>query len=425
VPDQPSRPSPDHHLNNPMRESASPSGQRPWWIAAGGVLLTLVGIQLLVTQPLARQLDVVRGELVRVESDMTELVGTRDEAWAASDLLSGLVSQAEQLDDAHSAVESIREFRELVENQAAGVEETGVIVGQLDLLHERLATGARGHGEAMRALNRLIQIRDMAASGRDQTDAAVSEIARLQAITSDLQLAHDQVSQLAALRATILAGGEDTERARVTLDDLVTLQDTLNTHSSDVDVARKNLNRLLTLEESLRSRSEDIASAVEALEVLTDLQRDIRQHVESLGGMRRDLMEVVLLQSTVARVVNMVGPLTELTQLRRLSAEDMREAARLIGERRHQAATKHAGRRNISDEGTNDTTSIVDRAMTATSNPGPSARVIPPNDDSAVTPQTADSQSRLTGDGLFDQTHRLAIDRIVPTPPELQDATRK
>lgn len=393
--------------SNPGSPTTHSRSRRTWWIAATAVLCGLLGIQLLVTQPLARRLDGVQRELVRVERDMSELVGARSGAWETSDLLSGLRDQSDQLDAARDALETIRDFREQVQEQATGAQEADSVVGQLAALQDRLLEGGARNQQALAELNRLVQLRDVAMAESDRTDRAVIEITRLQQVANGLDHAHESIEQLVALRDAILAGASDTPEARVTLENLVVLQDTLNTHSADVDVARKNLGQLLTLEESLRNRSDDIADAVEALEVLTDLQLDIREHVETLGGMRRDLMEVVLLESNVVRVVRMLEPLTELARLRRLNGDEIRAAARSISSQRS-AGKQPPTRRAIPEP--------VPGEQTEATRTAGSIRDIP--SDEPVRPERAKPVLRERATGLFDKSHPLGVDRIVPLPAE-------
>jgi hypothetical protein len=364
--------------------------RRTWWIAAAAVLVGLVGIQMLVTQPLAHRLESMQRDLVQVERDMVELVGAGNGAWETNNLLTSLRDQSDQMDAARDAIETIDGFREQVQEQAIGAETARDVVGQLATLQARLIENGASTQRATDELNRLVQLRDLASSGASKTNRAATEITRLQQIASDLDLAHDSIDKLVNLRTAILAGATDADEARVTLDRLVVIQDTLNTHSADVAVARKNLGQLLTLEESLRTRSDDIADAVEALEVLTDLQHDIRSHVESMQEMRRGLMEVVLLQSTVARVITMLEPLTELARLRRLSGDEIRAAARSITQQR---ATVRVIPDNSSDQ-------QVQSTRTAGST-------------GSSSDQKRHTQS---GTSLFDGTDGLGIDRFVPPP---------
>ncbi|GIS60620.1 MAG: hypothetical protein CM1200mP2_28450 [Planctomycetaceae bacterium] len=154
---------------------------RTWWIAGGAVVLALVGIQMLVTQPLARQLVGVRRNLIRVEKDMADLVGARDAIWETSDLLAGIQDQSDRLDATRTSIETIRDFREQVENAAAGIDETRGVVVQLSALQDRIVDESADHQAAMTALNRLVQLRDVAVTGVERTDRAVTEVTRLRA----------------------------------------------------------------------------------------------------------------------------------------------------------------------------------------------------------------------------------------------------
>ena len=378
------------------------STRRTWWIAGFAVGLALVGIQLLVTQPLARRLEGVQRELVRVERDMSELVGTGNGAWETNDLLSGLQQQSDQLDATRSALETIRSFREQVQQQAAGVDTAREVLEQLAALQNRLVDDGAANQQAVTELNRLVAIRDLAIAHTDQTDQALKELARWNQVTKNLGNAHKSINQLVALRDAILAGTTETDQAQLTLDRLVILQDTLNSQSEHLANAQDNLDQLLTLQNSLGSQSDAIADSIVTLETLTDLQQDIRGHVDSLQGMRRDLMEVVLLESSVARVVRMLGPLTELVQLRRLGNADLQAAARSISRQRttRQARTPS---RTIPDTHGDDPNAGKPNGPTPTRTLLPTTREIPANPPA----------DRLPGRNPTRNT-----DRIVPPPAE-------
>lgn len=372
------------------RHASGPGVKHTWSIAVAIIVVGLIGAQLLVTQPLGQELERVRDDLSRVEQDMTELVGARDASWESSDLLRSLREQSRQLEGARDALVTIQDFRERLENESSEIEEAGGVLVKLTRLQDQLVDGDSNADHALSALHRLVQLRQLATSGAEETDLAILELTRLQSLATNLALSRRHLDQLVALRDAILTGGDDVSEARATLGELVRLQETLNTHSSDVQVARKNLVNLLTLEQTLRTRSEDIASSVEALELLTDLQRDIRGHVQSLGGMRRDLMEVVLLQSTVVRVVTMLEPLLKLANLRRLDNEELREVARSIRDRRvEQVRRKGSGQRRETRDN--------DRRE------GPAH-------------ETPAGKQTASGAALFYGKHRLGLDRVVPPP---------
>ncbi len=378
------------------------STRRTWWIAGFAVGLALVGIQLLVTQPLERRLDGVQSELVRVEQDMSELVGAGNGAWETNDLLSGLQRQSDQLDATRSALETIRSFREQVQQQAAGVDTAREVLEQLAALQDRLVDDGAANQQAVTELNRLVAIRDLAIAHTDQTDQALKELARWNQVTRHLGNAHESINQLVALRDAILAGTTETDQAQLTLDRLVILQDTLNSQSEHLANAQDNLDQLLTLQNSLGSQSDAIADSIVTLETLTDLQQDIRGHVDSLQGMRRDLMEVVLLESSVARVVRMLGPLTELVKLRRLGNADLQAAARSISKQR---TTRHA--------------KIPPRTIPDTRGDDPDAgKPDGPTPTQTLLPTTREIPANPPADRLSGRNRTLNADRIVPPPAE-------
>jgi hypothetical protein len=73
--------------------------------------------------------------------------------------------------------------------------------------------------------------------------------------------------------------------------------------------------------------------------------------------MRKSLLDVVLMESTVRKVAGILEPLAELSNLRRLSSSEMREAARLIMDQRTsrvasrpvESASKPAPRLKLND----------------------------------------------------------------------------
>ncbi|MEC9010393.1 MAG: hypothetical protein VX877_14100, partial [Planctomycetota bacterium] len=208
--------------------------RRTWWIAAAAVLVGLVGIQMLVTQPLAHRLESMQRDLAQVERDMVELVGAGNGAWETNNLLTSLRDQSDQMDAARDAIGTIDGFREQVQEQAVGADTARDVVEQLAALQSRLIENGAATQQATAELNRLVQLRNLASAGASKTNRAVAEITRLQQVATDLDLAHDSIDKLVSLRNAILAGATDTDEARVALDRLVVIQDTLNTHSADV-----------------------------------------------------------------------------------------------------------------------------------------------------------------------------------------------
>ena len=87
---------------------------------------------------------------------------------------------------------------------------------------------------------------------------------------------------------------------------------------------------MLRLQAELGQQTDRVASAIHNLELLDDFQSEVSTHVQSLAGLRRTLVELAMMETTVGRVAQVMAPLTELSNLRRLSQSEVREAARVI-----------------------------------------------------------------------------------------------
>ena len=88
------------------------------------------------------------------------------------------------------------------------------------------------------------------------------------------------------------------------------------------------------MQSDLTESTDDIVDAVQMLELLTDFRSEFDRQITAMVGMRRQLMEVVLMESTVVRAVRILEPLIQLGKLRRLSDGEVRDAARVILDQR-------------------------------------------------------------------------------------------
>ena len=80
--------------------------------------------------------------------------------------------------------------------------------------------------------------------------------------------------------------------------------------------------------------SGSVADAVQTLELLGGFQEEFVSQIQVLSEMRRNLVEIGLMETTVSRVSRLMKPLVELGNLRRLSDDELRQAARSILEGR-------------------------------------------------------------------------------------------
>ena len=61
-----------------------------------------------------------------------------------------------------------------------------------------------------------------------------------------------------------------------------------------------------------------------------------------LGDMRKSLLDIVLMESTIRKVVTVLEPLSELYNVRRMGKSELREAARTVIENRSSRIAKRS-----------------------------------------------------------------------------------
>jgi len=117
----------------------------------------------------------------------------------------------------------------------------------------------------------------------------------------------------------------------------VQIRETLHGQAREVAEARTNLDGLVGLKRQVLAQSGDLADAVETLETAADLHHQFEDTVQSFDRVRRWMTEVLVFESTVERAVAAIKPLTDLTNLRRLSGVELRQAVRSIADGRKSA----------------------------------------------------------------------------------------
>ena len=82
------------------------------------------------------------------------------------------------------------------------------------------------------------------------------------------------------------------------------------------------------------AQTRGVAEAIQTLEVLSGFRDELGAQIQSLAGLRHDLVELSLMETSVAKVARMMKPLVEMGNLRRLSNDELRHVARSILEGR-------------------------------------------------------------------------------------------
>jgi len=367
-----------------------------WTMLVTGLFVGLVGMQFTVVAPLNGRLKLVTGRLNRIEDQLDKVAGVRGQVSRTNSLLSNLRRQNSQFDAAHQALNDMRSFRLDVEAEGERMRSTLPVIAEIAQLQDTISSRVDVHAEAARVLGQMVHLQESVIAGRQQTEAAeaaLQDVALLkQRVVDerrDLDAARDALDslnglkqQLLGLKSRLLEESSGIVDAADHLNSLVVLKDTVNLHSGDLERAREstdglialkdeivirggsvgqarqratqlleigsalvqntdkvqqaqdNLQALVELQNRLQNQTSDVADAIQNLEILADFQLEFERHLATLEGMRRSMVEVVMLESTVGRVVRVLQPLIQIANLRRLNDGEIREAARVILERR-------------------------------------------------------------------------------------------
>src|SRR5262245_23177290 len=342
------------NLKGTMGEVASPLISRNsmiWGIFLVGVVIGFMIVYLIVAQPMFAQLELMQSRVVVLDADLQTLVGARNEAWEAGNLLSDLKSLKRQLGDARVTIREIRELRQEVLEESKHTAAAAQALRSLAKLQEFALDQQDLTPPAARSLEQLAQIQKRLVAEHTGTPRAEETLADLDRVRHDLEDLLSLKSQLAqngadvgtavstadellSLKEQIVARGQGTETARTNVNRLFVLNEELNAVGKDLPDAATSLERLLEIKDKLMDQTPAVADAVQNLEILTDFQEAFGEQIRSLSRLREELVQFVLMEGTLGRVAKLLEPLAQIANVRRLSERELREAARSILENR-------------------------------------------------------------------------------------------
>ncbi|GIX03554.1 MAG: hypothetical protein KatS3mg113_0560 [Planctomycetaceae bacterium] len=354
-----------------------------------GITLGFLGLHFLVARPLTRELGYLRQQVQRLESQVQELSGWDGQVWEANSLLSSLKAQRAHLEEARSSLQAIGQLREALHTEARQIARSLSTVQQWTQLQDRLAAMQRNLPSCERIVQDLTSLQDeiMAQQGAlSESAAAVEELRRLQdqikqtqaetsssmaaiqqmrlmaeqiqhtaqllpalmaticgwqgvaeqsfALASQLEIMQATIGQWQELQQSLIAQHETFPEAQRHAQQLLQLEDTLLASDLDTQHALSQLNGLIKLHHRLIGQVGQLADSIEALEILTGFQQEFTQQIQLLGQMRRSLIELGMLESTVTRAVRMLEPLLQLGNVSKMTEAELRQAAQRILEQR-------------------------------------------------------------------------------------------
>jgi hypothetical protein len=322
----------------------------PWIKPAAFVVGTAALVQLFVVLPLRSQVVEMRSELDAMHTAVNRLADVGDQAWQTNDLLGALEAQAAALDGATASLTQLEELQHEIVGLAHLAEQARVQLGpsrdtlqELARLEEELAAHSTRLADAESTLAEIESLRAQLVAQGENLNQVTEIVDRQNALALSVMSGHeavvaanDQMGAYESLAEQVLAAGNKASEAEAVVGQLTAIQDLLLDEERVQPVrAQQNLDSLIALEDALAGETDRIADAVASLELLADFQEEFNFQVGQLAGMQESLTELILLESSVARAVRMIEPLAELTDLRRLNEDEVREAARVILDRRN------------------------------------------------------------------------------------------
>jgi hypothetical protein len=82
-----------------------------WGLLVLGIAVGFVGMHFVVARPLTRELERMKVEMVSMEGRLEQLTAAGEQVWEANSLLSSLKAQHSQLEEARTALQTVRQLR--------------------------------------------------------------------------------------------------------------------------------------------------------------------------------------------------------------------------------------------------------------------------------------------------------------------------
>lgn len=352
------------------------------------------GMQLMMVGPMKGRLEGIQAQLDSADGKINNLVGASDTASDTASMLSSLHNMESELD-------SLARLRQKIEMEVASSNEALTSLDRIAAVQQKIIASRQQTTVALAEIESLETLRDEVVSGSSQTDVADNTLTgmlalqrRVIAASNGLEQANERVADMSDLTNSLIANADTLKVASQRFDDFLSLQnriiasnDSLNEAVAHLDSAeaniakldglkkqvlasadgldaasensrtlvalsttlgstlnlgpaKKNLNDMVRLQNTLGEQTQQVAAAVQNLELIDQFQTEVASHFRSMDGLRRNLMDLAMLEPSVNKVARVLQPLTDISSLRRLDDNEVREAARVILDRRTSRLSK-------------------------------------------------------------------------------------
>ncbi len=266
-----------------------------------------------IGRPMHRELASLRQQVEMMQAGMEQLVALKPAASAASDLLGALNSQQQSLAEAEGTWRRI------------------------ETLREKMRVGGQGVDAAFHTLDDLVELKDAILTAADRVHVANDVLSQTEVLQERLAQAAD-IAQSAqktgdiflALGDSLSQHGPMAQSAQSSLQRMIEVQQQLGASHDRIDDAFDRLDDLLLLKDTILSRTPDLVNAIELVELTSDLTQQFQRAVVSFEAMRKWMVEIVATQPLMEQARQVLSPLMELSNLRRLDADRVRDLAKAM-----------------------------------------------------------------------------------------------
>jgi hypothetical protein len=362
------------------------------FLIIAGLLTGGLGLHVTVTRPLTDQIGSLTLVVSRLQRQVRDVADYRDDVAGTNDLLGELKNQSLRTGETRAALENIRRLDREIRGVSASARDAMAGMSQITRLQSEVIAQSRRISAMEATLELLADYHDRVAALAEQArlasidldiaedslrdlgsfqqrvsleashlDVAQNRFTRLIEVKqmlesidpADIAIAESRFIDMECLTQQIAANEAPTEQARQIADQFIALQDDLISRGNRVDVARTHADQLLGLEEALAndagrdialanstlngllrigerlaSQDQRIAAAIESFELMQSFQDEFLVRMQQLENVRRGLTDLIMMEGTVARILRVLQPLMQLTDLERMDSEQLQSIAR-------------------------------------------------------------------------------------------------
>lgn len=342
-----------------------------WNTLLFAIAITLIAVNWGFLRPAGRQLTSMKEQISTLQNTVNQLskeYGSAHNTLSLMDVLAKqgqlsndaaeslariadfhdrVLDEASQLQVSHQCLSRLADLRQGVEEHRQLIEATLSAIDQSKRIQDEVATLAIGASEAEVAIHRIDSLRNNMAEGAkrlDEVNPVLTQIdslnAKLTSMAPDLRQADAIADDMVDLNCRLSAEGSTIASAASTLSDLIEMKHSIVAESNDLHKSQVAVQELIELKDDVLAEAENIPAAIESLEQTIDLHDQFARATQSFEQIRRWMGDVILLEPTIQRAMNTLEPLADLGSLRRMTREELKQAADFVRQVRSEQATE-------------------------------------------------------------------------------------